>query len=189
MARADTGLPHIPVITSYSIHYTKLYDLLDLLMAPVPEQKGEAVSQLEAAEYVAGLYPAQRKIFTLWVSANDVLSVVTDGNGTELTADAINAFLSDTAAGHDSETVKNGLAEIVNRLRAIPDSEIFIANLPDITGIAYLLNESDLERLATFSGADVTVLAEGQSVGFGPFLNPTAPDQSIARALSTNNVV
>ncbi len=163
--------------------------LLDLLMAPVPEQKGEAVSQLETAEYVAGLYPAQRKIFTLWVSSNDVLGAVTAGNGTELTADAINAFLSDTAAGHDSETVKNGLAEIVNRLRAIPDSEIFIANLPDITGIAYLLNESDLERLATFSGADVTVLAEGQSVGFGPFLNPTAPDQSIARALSTNNVV
>lgn len=163
--------------------------VLDQVFSPIPAITGQNVSQLEAAEYIAGLYPDRRKIFTLWIGSNDVLKAVTRGQGTQLTADAISAFLSDTAAGHDADTVLNGLTDIVNRLTVFPESHVFVATLPDVTDIAFLLNEEDLETLAIFPDADVTALAPEQVVGLGPFLNPLNPPQSIARALHTNNII
>ena len=164
-------------------------DLMDKLLTPIPNLKGSEVSQIDAAEYIAGLYPGKQKVFTLWIGNNDVLGTVTAGGGTQITIDAINTFLSDTEAGHDIDSVLNNITIAVDRLKAIPDSHIFIGTLPNVTNIAFLFNEKDLERLAIFPNADVVVLEPGQSIGFGAFLNPVLPEQSIARALASNNEI
>ncbi len=161
--------------------------LLDELLAPLPERAGMDLSPLEAAEYLADLYPNQTKVFTLWVGNNDVLGAVTRDFGSRLTEADIRAYLSDTAAGHDLDSVSANLSEIVDRLAAFPGSHVCIANIPYVTQIGFLLNEADLERLAAFPLADVTSLAPGQSVGFGPFLNPDNPNRSIARGLGLGN--
>lgn len=163
--------------------------LLDALLSPIPDLAGGPVSQLEAAEYLAGLYPGKRKIITLWIGNNDLLGAVIGGSGTRLTRDAILAFLSDAEAGHDLSTVTANLTEIVDRLAAIPDAQVLVANLPDVCQIGFLFTADDLERLAVFPDAAVTALAPGERLGFGPFLNPDAPAQSVARALSANNAV
>lgn len=163
--------------------------LLDALLAPIPQLVGGPVSPLEAAEYLAGLYPDKRKIVTLWIGNNDVLGAVLRQSGTLLNSEAIQAFLNDPAQGHDLSGVTARLTEIVDRLSAIPRAEVLIANIPDVSQVAFLLTADDLERLAVFSGAEVTALAPGEALGFGPFLNPAAPDQSVARALSANNAV
>ncbi|MFW6374184.1 MAG: SGNH/GDSL hydrolase family protein [Thermodesulfobacteriota bacterium] len=161
--------------------------LLDELLAPLPERAGRSLSQLEAAEYLADLYPNQTKVFTLWIGNNDVLGAVTRDFGSRLTEADILDYLSDTEAGHDLDAVEANLSEIVDRLAAFPDSHVFVANIPYVTQIGFLFNEADLERLAAFPQADVTSLAPGQSVGFGPVLNPDNPDQSIARGLGLDN--
>jgi hypothetical protein len=163
--------------------------LLDGLLAPIPQLAGTPVSPLEAAEYLAGLYPDKRKIITLWIGNNDVLGAVLRASGTLLNAEAIQAFLNDPAMGHDLPGVTVHLTEIVDRLSAIPRAEVLIANIPDVSQVGFLFTADDLERLAVFPGAEVTALAPGEALGFGPFLNPAAPDQSVARALSANNVV
>jgi hypothetical protein len=163
--------------------------LLDGLLAPIPQLVGGPVSPLEAAEYLAGLYPDKRKIITLWIGNNDVLGTVLRESGTLLNAEAIQAFLNDPAMGHDLPGVTAHLTEIVDRLSAIPRAEVLIANIPDVSQVAFLFTAEDLERLAVFPGAEVTALAPGEALGFGPFLNPAAPEQSVARALSTNNAV
>ncbi|MFP4388419.1 MAG: SGNH/GDSL hydrolase family protein [Desulfococcaceae bacterium] len=163
--------------------------LLDALLAPIPQLVGGPVSPLEAAEYLAGLYPDKRKIITLWIGNNDVLGAVLRESGTLLNSEAIQAFLNDPAMGHDLPDVTAHLTEIVERLSAIPRAEVLIANIPDVSQVAFLLTPEDLERLAVFPGAEVTALAPGEALGFGPFLNPEAPEQSVARALSTNNAL
>ncbi|KPA19768.1 hypothetical protein MHK_000012, partial [Candidatus Magnetomorum sp. HK-1] len=105
-------------------------DLLDLLMSPIPEIVKKPVSQLEAALYVAGLHPDKKIIFTLWTGNNDVLWSVINNYGTEITPDKINAYLNDTEAQHDLISVKNNLTEVVNQLKAVPNSHIFIGTLP-----------------------------------------------------------
>ena len=162
---------------------------LDALLAPIPELAGGPVSQLEAAEYLAGLHPGKRKVVTLWIGNNDVLGAVIGGTGTRLSEDAILAFLSDTETGRDLPAVAANLTEIVDRLAALPDTEVLVANLPDVTQIGFLLTAGDLERLAVFPDATVTALAPGEALGFGPFLNPADPSLSVARALSSNNAV
>jgi len=161
--------------------------LIDELLAPLPDRAGRSLSQLEAAEYLADLYPNQTKVFTLWIGNNDVLGAVIQDFGSRLTEAEILAYLSDTETGHDLDAVEANLSEIVDRLASFPDSHVFVANLPYVTQIGFLFNEADLERLAAFPLADVTSLAPGQSVGFGPFLNPDNPDQSIARGLGMDN--
>jgi hypothetical protein len=161
--------------------------LLDELLAPLPERAGRSLSQLEAAEYLADLYPDQTKVFTLWIGNNDVLGAVTRDFGSRLTEAEILAYLSDTETGHDLDAVEANLSEIVDRLASFSDSHVFVANIPYVTQIGFLFNEADLERLAAFPLVDVTSLAPGQSVGFGPFLNPDNPDRSIARGLGLDN--
>jgi len=159
--------------------------LLDELMKPVPSEEG-AVSQLEAAEYVASLHPEKLKIFVLLIGNNDVLGTIIRGGGTLITQENISDFLSDTEAGHDLDSVKDGLKEITDRLTAISHSHIFIATLPCMTCTAFTFNEDDIESLARFS-ADITVLESEQSVGFGPFIGlPCDVTTSITRALDSD---
>ncbi|MBU0990879.1 MAG: SGNH/GDSL hydrolase family protein [Proteobacteria bacterium] len=155
--------------------------LLDALMEPIPEEKNEVVSQLEAAEYVGTMHPDKQKIFTLWIGLNDVLGAITENGGTEMTTDAITAFLSDTGSKHDLTSVTANIKTIVDRLTAIPDSHVFIGNLPHVTSFAVLFNETDLEHLATFATsevpADVTTLNSGQYIGLFPFINRTSTEE------------
>lgn len=162
--------------------------LIDAVLSPIPEMAGGPVSPLEAAEYLAGLYPNRLKLMTLLIGANDVLGAVLAGDGTQMTEAAITAFLSDTAAGHELDMVTANLSQIVNRLLAFPNTYVMVGTVPSVTENAFLLGERSLEAMATFDGADVTVLAPGEAVGFGPFVNLIAPEQSIARALTTNNL-
>jgi len=146
-------------------------DLLNLLVSPIPDLKKAPVSQLEAAIYVAGKRPeTEKKIITLWVGNNDVLWSVINGYGSQITENNINAYLNDTAAEHDLESIKANLTEVVNQLKAIPNSHIFIGTLPYMTGPAFFFSKDDIERLAQFQNPNITALKEGESIGFGPFL-------------------
>ncbi len=157
------------------------------LLQPIPTNSGKAITQLEAAEYVAGLYSADDlKIITLLIGGNDIMGTVIAGNGTQLTADAINAFLEDTTKGHDLNSIKSNLNTIVERLTKIPNSHIFIANIPSVTGIAGLFNAEDIQRLAIFDEPTVTALGSGHYLGFGPVLQGLAPTQAPA-VLTMNN--
>lgn len=140
------------------------------LMKPIPTLVGHAVTQLEAAEYVASQQDESTpKIITILIGGNDILGTVNAGGGTQLTAAAINAFFADTVNGHDLTSVTTNLTTIIDRLKVIPNSHIFISNLPSVTGIAGLFSNEDIERLATYSNPHVTALAEGEYMGFGPF--------------------
>jgi len=141
------------------------------LLQPIPDEVGAPVTQLEAAEYVAGLHPDDTvKIITLFIGGNDVLGTVNAGGGTELTVDLINAFLNDTEAGHDLASVEANLTTVVERLAAIPNSHIFVSNLPSVTGIAGLFSAADIERLAIYDNPMVTALAADEFLGFGPLI-------------------
>jgi len=161
--------------------------LLDAVMSPIPERKKMAVSQLEAALYVASLHPGQKIIFTLWIGNNDVLWSVINNFGTEITMDKINAYLNDTANQHDLETVKSNLTNVVNQLKAIPNSHIFIGTLPYMTRPAFFFSKEDIERLAQFPNPNITALKEGESIGLGPFLSIAG--DGIFKAESSNATV
>jgi len=143
--------------------------LLDALMAPIPEKKG-AVSQLEAALYVASLHPDQKIIFTLWIGSNDVLWSVINNYGTEITMDKIEAYLNNTEDQHDLNSVKSNLTYVVNQLKAVPNSHVFIGTLPYMTRPAFFFAKEDIERLAQYPNPDITALKNGESIGLGPFL-------------------
>ena len=145
--------------------------LLNLLMSPIPTLVKKPVSQLEAALYVAGLHPDKKIIFTLWTGNNDVLWAVINNYGQEITESHIHAYLNNTDAQHDLNSVKNNLTEIVNQLKAVPGSHIFIGTLPYMTRPAFFFSKEDIERLAQFPNPNITALAEGESIGFGPFLH------------------
>ena len=162
-------------------------DLLSTIMEPMmnprmgsevnPFYLSPSFTQMEAAEFIAGKYPDRQKIFTLWIGLNDVLGAVTASNSARMTMADIQAFLDDSANGHDETSVITAIEETVARLVAIPDSHVFIANLPHVTSFAALFGPSDLARLATFSDEDtpasVTALAPGDHVGLWPFINRT----------------
>ena len=162
--------------------------LLDELMKPLPTETGAEITQLEAAEYVASLHPDKLKIFAMLIGNNDVLGTVIRGTGTRLTQEEISTFLADTEAGHDLESVKDRLKQTADRLTAIPDSHLFIANLPCMTCTAFTFDKDDIERLASFP-ADVTALESGQLMGFGPVIGqPCNVSTSTARALDSDGV-
>jgi len=152
------------------------WDYINELMKPIPAHVGHAVTQLEAAEYVASLHPDfATKIITLLIGGNDILGTVNAGGGTQLTTLHINAFFNDTDIsgnpldkGHDLASVTANLTTIINRLKAIPNSHIFIANLPSVAGIAGLFNKEDIQKLATYDNPQVTALADGEYMGFVP---------------------
>jgi lysophospholipase L1-like esterase len=144
--------------------------LLEALMTPIPEKKG-SVSQLEAALYVASLHPGQKIIFTLWIGSNDVLWSVINNYGTEITMDKIEAYLNNTEDQHDLNTVKSNLTDVVNQLKAVPNSHVFIATLPYMTKPAFFFTKEDIERLAQYPNPDITALQTGESIGLAPFLN------------------
>lgn len=101
---------------------------------------------------------------------------------------SIQAFLGGVAAGHDLDSVKANIAEIVNRLLEVPYSYVFIANLPHIDTIGSLFSKNDIETLATFNNPDVTVMDGNQLIGFDPFVGDySQAETSISRALNTDN--
>jgi len=145
-------------------------DLLDLLMSPIPKKINKEVSQLEAALYVAGLHPSKKIIFTLWTGNNDVLWSVINNYGTEITPKKINEYLNDTEAEHDLASVKRNLTYVVNKLKAVPNSHVFIGTLPYMTRPAFFFSKEDIERLSQYPNPNITALTNGESLGFGPFL-------------------
>jgi hypothetical protein len=149
--------------------------LLDRLLLPIPELTGQPVSQLEAARFMASRNAGRPILFTLWIGNNDLLGAITADGGSALTAARIEAFLADTLAGHDLATVRSQLSLIVETLRAVPDSQIFIANLPETSKIGFLFERTDLETLALFPEPDLFALPPGAAIGFGPFLTGIAP--------------
>jgi len=145
--------------------------LLDALMAPIPERKKAPVSQLDAALYLANnLHRNEKIIFTLWIGSNDVLWSVINNYGSEITLDKINAYLNDVANQHDLESVKNNLTNVVNQLKAVPNSHLFIGTLPKMTKPAFFFAKDDIERLAQFPNPQITALQPDESIGLGPFL-------------------
>jgi hypothetical protein len=149
--------------------------LLDGLLRPIPDLAGQPVSQLEAARFMAARNAGRPILFTLWIGNNDLLGAITADGGSALTAPRIEAFLADTAAGHDLATVRSRLTLIVETLRAVPGSHLFIANLPETPRIGFLFERTDLETLALFPQPALTALPPGAAIGFGPFLTGIAP--------------
>jgi len=159
--------------------------LLNVLMAPIPERKKEPVSQLEAALYIANnLHHNEKIIFTLWIGSNDVLWSVINNYGTEITIDKINTYLNDVENQHDLATVKNNLTNVVNQLKAVPNSHVFIGTLPKMTKPAFFFSKEDIERLAQFPNPQITALQPNESIGLGPFLQLA---QSGAFAATSSN--
>ncbi len=193
-----TVIPHnvsVGGATSQSlVHETTAENAyMNELLQPIPTKMGRPITQLEAAIYVANLYPNHQKIFTLWISGNDVLGMVTAGGGTQLTAAHFNAFMSDMSVsgsplnrGHDLDSVRSNLTTAVDTLKAVPNSHILIANLPSVTGIAGLFNAEDIERLAVFGNPEVTALAEGEYMGFAPVAS-FGNMPGLSQTLATNN--
>jgi hypothetical protein len=149
--------------------------LFDNLLRPIPDLAGKSVSQLEAARFMAARNAGGQVLFTLWIGNNDLLGAITADGGSALTAARIEAFLADSASGHDLATVRGQLSLIVESLRAVPDSHLFIANLPETPKIGFLFERSDLEALALFPEPDISALPPGAAIGFGPFLTGIAP--------------
>jgi hypothetical protein len=149
--------------------------LLDRLLRPIPDLAGRPVSQLEAARLLAAGSAGRPILFTLWIGNNDLLGAVTAEGGSALTASRIEAFLADAAAGHDLAAVRGHLSQIVETLRAVPESHLFIANLPETPEIGFLFDRADLESLALFPAPDLSALTPGAAIGLGPFLAGIAP--------------
>ncbi|KPA12568.1 secreted protein containing Lipase, GDSL domain protein [Candidatus Magnetomorum sp. HK-1] len=184
LIKSETGLvkkdmDDVPY--NLSVTLATIKDLMDVktnsgneifteLLKPIPSLKGSEVTQLEAALYVAGLHPDKMKVFTLWIGSNDVLWSVINEFGTQITAENINAYLNDTTAEHDLNSVKNNLLEIINTLKTVENSHIFIGTLPYMSGTSFFFYKDDIERLAQFPNPVVTELPEGESLGFGPFI-------------------
>jgi lysophospholipase L1-like esterase len=82
-------------------------------------------------EIVESLNP---RLVICWIGNNNVLSAITH-------FDKLNATQMTSLA-----TFQTRFVELATRLEAL-DSTIFFINIPDVTSIAYLLDESDLERL------------------------------------------
>ncbi len=151
---------HGATVKSLMTETTADNELLNELMRPIQTNWSSAVSQLDAAELVAGQtgHEGRMKLFTLWIGTNDVLGALTDGGGTKLTSTDIDAFLSDAAAGHDLTSIENNLDSIFSTLTAIPYSYVFVGNIPDVTRFGALFYKEDIEALAPFDGAVVTAL-------------------------------
>lgn len=175
---------------------TDEWDYLNELMKPIADHTGAPVTQLEAAEYVAGLHSDRtKKIITLLIGGNDVLGTVNAGGGTQLTAFHINAFFNDVDtsgnslnAGHDLPSVTANLTTVIDRLKEIPNSHVFVASLPSVAGIAGLFNKEDIAKMAVYDDPQVTALADGEYMGFVPvggFGVPGLP--GLAGALAAND--
>ena len=183
---------------------TSQNEMLDELLRPIPEMKGsdadpmverDEVTQLEAALYLANLEDHQKKlkIFTLWIGMEDTLRVVTANYGSDLTAANINAFLGDTAAGHDLATVTANITSIVNQLRSVEYAQVFIGTIPHVETLGILFSKTDIERMARFDSAAVdSGVMTNQLIGYQPFLGgnfAAPPETAIASALNKDNVI
>ncbi|MDF3821944.1 SGNH/GDSL hydrolase family protein [Leptospira sp. 96542] len=160
---------------------------IDKILSPIPEILGKPTTQLEAAEYIGKLNLDRTLIITLWIGGNDVLGAVTASSGSTMTAASINTFLSDTTAEHDLNSVKNNLNATVNRLKILPRAEIFLATLPDISGIGFLVTQSDIEKIAhTTDNLNITSFGSCQALGFGSLIGTSAAN-SLLGQLDGNN--
>ncbi|TGK84655.1 hypothetical protein EHQ24_06595 [Leptospira noumeaensis] len=160
---------------------------MDKILSPISAILGKSITQLEAAEYVGNLNPDRTLIVTLWIGGNDVLGAVTASNGSAMTTTSINTFLNDTSAEHDLTSVKSNLNATLNRLKVLPKAEIFIATLPDISGIGFLLTQSDLEKIAhTTDNLNITSFGSCQALGFGSLIG-TSTANSLLNQLDGNN--
>jgi hypothetical protein len=178
------------------------FNMLDEILRPLPELMGDdpatvdverkEISQLDAALYVANLeeHKPRLKIFTLWIGMEDTLGVVTQNWGTGLTEANINAFLGDTVAGHDLDSVLSNIDYIVDKLNKVEYSQIFIATIPHVETLGMLFGKDDIERMALFEGAEITELGANEFIGYqrfiGDFKSPD-PNTSFSMALNSNN--
>ncbi len=160
---------------------------VDKLLAPIPSLRGSNTTQLQAAQYLGTLNPDRTLIITLWIGNNDVLGAVTASSGSALTTSAINTFLADTAAQHDLTNVKANLTTVIDTLKTLPNAHIFIANLPDVSGIAFVADQTDITRLAhTTDTLNITSFGSCTSLGFGGLIG-TSTANSILNNLDANN--
>ncbi len=162
--------------------------LLDELLKPIPENSQKEVTQMEAALYLAGLYPNRLKLFTLWIGAGDSLAAATQNGGSELTTIALGNFFNDVVSGHDLNTVKANITQIVDQLHKVEYGYVFIATLPHVQTLGDFFGKTDIERMAKFDNPAVTVLGENELIGFEPFIGDfTQVDASVSRALASDN--
>ncbi len=155
-------------------------NLLDELMKPIQEstEKGEDVSQLEAAIYLANKKDNEDKriIITLWVGNNDILGAAAADTWSKLTEEDINDYLSE----EHINTVKTNLETIISRLNNEISRDavhIFIANIPYVNSFGTLFNKTDLEFLASYENPEnsITAIENTEYIGFGPFLSLNSP--------------
>jgi len=145
--------------------------LLTELLKPLPDLAEKELSQLDAALYLAKINPDQQKIFTLWIGCNDVIWAVIDEYGTKITKKNIIKYLENKIAQHDIISIEKNLNYILEKLRNIPNSHIFLGTIPYMSRMSFFFYQEDIERLAQFPNAKIDSLPIGESIGFGPFLN------------------
>ena len=136
--------------------------LLDEIMQPILNNWTAlaSVSQLDSAKKVAERdgHENRMKLFTLWAGMNDIVGALTDGGGSNITDASINSFLSDSLNGHDLTSVMGNLSGIVNDLKSIDYSYVFIGNMPDPTLFGSFFYRQDIEYLAAFDNVSASAL-------------------------------
>lgn len=161
--------------------------LLDKVLTPIPAYTGVPVTQLEAAEYVADLYPDRKKILIMTAGFYDVLYPAVQDKGSRLTVHDIQSFFADTSAGHDLESMRANLDFMVNRLSNIPHSFLFMANLPYIESLGALFYKTDLEFIAGFDQPQVYALNADQAIGWKAFFSLIGSEFNHALSVMSNN--
>jgi len=157
---------------------------LNALLKPImdSEYHGEHVTQLEAAEYLAEEYGPDKdgdnvhhdrlKIFTVWIGWNDFYGGIIADSAANLVLDSVNI------PGSEFETLKDTIEEIAARLSLIPNSHVFIGNIPDVTTLGILFSKADIVNLASHAIPDITEdditeeLSDGDAIGYYAFVNP-----------------
>ena len=147
--------------------------LLDRLLAPLPALAGRELTQLEAAEALASVHGDRLPLISLWIGNNDLLGAVTAAQGAALSFADIEAYLSDARAGRSSGELEDNLELILDRLGRIPGAQIFIANLPRVSRIAFLFDRDDIRRLSGLAEPP-SQPGTGQAIGLGPFATTVA---------------
>ena len=137
-----------------------------------------SLTQLQAAISLASAYPGREKIITLWIGMNDIYGAIRKGRGGNLSSAALNIDkLSDPdfVAG-----LKENLNLLLSSLEAISNSHLFIANIPGVSSIGLLLDQTDLQSIyAKSTGkSDMTPFSsmrENLYLGLTPFIEKIFP--------------
>lgn len=159
-----------------SLYMAAIYQPLNAIFAA--EGDAGVLTQLQAAISIASLHPGREKIITLWIGMNDIYERIRIEAGGKLSSDSLKTGeLADQAF---VITLKENLSLIFEALTAIENAHLFIANIPGISDMGMLIDQTDIQSFYTKStgktdAAPLTGMEEDRYIGLKPFAEKIAP--------------